>query len=473
MKDSLINFFRDAGQYTTRQSILVWCTLSFLFPVLTIFGTAVSSQLPSLELMMLTLNFAADALILGIPLFLGAGFIFKSDPARLSFVTYTENSGKGHRFLFVKFVLFILIIVTYLIILTGIGFLRYSAYSVTPNPDFSYILGFIMASIIIAILLTPIATLFSLSLDDWRLTTIMGGGLFFSLTLMSGITHSPVPFVEVAFLGPVQIYRSLAVTLGGVEFPSSTSMVSYFGLYFTTSTLIVPIVIYGLISVIALYISNILVRINVERWKTDQITEMIPFEEVSHSLSMSRIVEAGIKSRVARVDLKKRRQFIIAFIIILIITFPIASFSYTEYKEQSSQVVVYESPSGGVALDIGQWFYGTFDATRPDLGVSRMIEYRFRILDWGDCPERMKFVYHCWTTTINEFEERIRNGELDNYSSGSPIYRSNYEFDSGWCGLSGEWGTQVWAIRFIVPNSNITTGNLRISLTVVIGDIRI
>jgi hypothetical protein len=423
--------------------------------------------------MILILNFTADALVLGIPLFLGAGFIFTSKPARLSFVTHATNPVKGLRFLFVKFVLLILTMMTYLMILIGIGILRYTAYSITPNPDVSYIFGFIVASFIITILLTPIATFFSLSLDDWRLTTVMGGGLFFALTLMSGITNSPVPFVEVAFFGPVQIYRGLAVILGGVEFPTSTSMVSYFGMYFTPYSLVVPIVIYGFITLIALYGSINFIEDNVERWKTDQITEVIPFENVNHSLTMTKILEAGIKSQTTRADLKKRRQFIIGLILIMIITFPIASFSYTENKRESSQVVVYKSPSEGVTLDIGQWLYGTFEATRPDPGVSRMIEYQLLVLDWGDCPETMKFVYHCWTTTINEFEERIRNGELDNYSSGSPIYRSNYELNSGWNGLSGEWGTQVWAIRFISSNSNNITGSIRISLTVVIGDIRI
>jgi hypothetical protein len=473
LKESLVKLFRDTARGMTRHNFLVWCTLSFLFPVFTFFITAVTSQLPSPEIMILTLDFAADALVIGIPLFLGAGFIFTSSPARQSFVTYVTNSEKSLKLLCAKLVLLIMIMITYLMILIGIGFLRYSAYSTTSNPDTSFIPGFSMASIIITILLTPIAALFSLSLDNWRLTTIIGGGLFFTLTLMSGITNSPVPFVEVAFLGPVQLYRGLAVILGGVKFPTSTSMVTYFGLYFTTYSLVIPLAVYGIIGIVALYGSSILIKKNIEIWKTVQMTEELPFENLSRTLTKSKMVGAGRKSQAIWVELKKRRQFTAALVLILFISLPIASFSYTVYRRQSSEVVVYKSPSGGITLSIEQWYYGTFEATRPDPGVSRMIAYRLRILEWGDLPNRMKFVYHCWANTISEFEERIGNGELDNYSSGSPIERPNYDFDSGWCGLSGEWGTQVWAIRFIGLNRNITAGSLKISLTVTIEDIRI
>lgn len=420
--------------------------------------------------MIYTLNSSANIFSFGVPLFLGAGLIFTSPSSRRAI--YSMKTKNPLNLLLLRVLLLIIIHSVYQMALVMVSFAVAAQQPLTAalNPD--YLPGFLVAGILLSIVLGPLASAMALWIDDWRWTTVSGICICYVLTLVGGPSHSPVAYPEVALMTPIHLYRAISISLSGIVFATPSAMVSYIGFFFATENLILPIIFYAGLAAVSVLIGKIVLPGDINRWHQQRswVEETGDTgEDTVNKQSETIVAPSGLIG-----DLGQRRRIFAAVLVTLVLLVPVASYGYIAFQYQESEAVIYETPGTGVVLSLGEWLYGTFEASEPPAGVSRMISYQLNILDWGSAPEEMWFVHSCCPYTLDEFEmmndtEREEAG----YAGGSLMTRDRTEYDEGWWGLSGIWGTQVWAIRFLDSNWNVTAGALQITLRVVLGDKRI
>jgi hypothetical protein len=292
-----------------------------------------------------------------------------------------------------------------------------------------------------------------------------------SMTLVGGPSHYPVAFPEVALMTPVHLYRAIGIGLGGVEFATPSAMVYYMGFFFTAENLVLPLIFYIGLAVVSVLIGQKVLPHVINRWhqKRSWVEET---EKAGEATAIDRS-ETAISPKGLLSDTGQRRRLLAAILVVLILLVPVAGFTYITSQQDQSEVVIYETQSTGIMLSLGEWLYGTFEVSQPPPGVSRMISYQLNILDWGSSQDEMWYVHSCRPVTLDDFELMNDTEREDaGYAGGSLVTRDRTEYGSAWYGLSGIWGTQVWAIRFLDSNWNVTAGSLAITLRVVLGDIR-
>jgi len=418
---------------------------------------------------MYTLNSSANVFSFGVPLFLGAGLIFTSHSSRRA-ISNMKPKNTINLLLF-RVLLLIIVHSAYQIVLLMVTFAAAAQQPLTAALNPEYLAGFLVAGVILSMVLSPLASTVALWIDDWRLTTVAGICICYTLTLMGGPSHYPVTYPEVALMTPIHLYRAIGISLSGVGFATPSAMVSYVGFFFTTENLVVPIVFYAGLAMVSVLIGKKILPSDINRWYQQRSwVEEADYssEDTADDQSEAAVVPIGLLS-----DVGQRRKVLGAVLVCLILLVPLASYSYIASQYQESEAVIYETPATGVVLTLGEWLYGTFDVSEPPYGVSRMISYQLNVLGWGSAPDEMWFVHSCCPYTLDEFKMMNDTEREDaGYAGGSLMTRDRTEYNEGWWGLSGIWGTQVWAIRFLDSNWNVTAGSLQITLRVVLGDRR-
>jgi hypothetical protein len=373
------------------------------------------------------------------------------------------DSKANRRLDFVLKVLILAVLVTLLeATLLWLGYYRYTRLQLTAPVTGTFLPYFLMAFFLVSLLLLPIVVLVTLVVDDWRFSSLLGVGISQALVIATGAPAAPNRFAEIAFYGPAQLCRGLAVVLAGIEFPTPSSMAHYFGVYFTPADFAIPIVVYLCIACASIMMSSLVSDTNTKRWQLEAVSTTTIFsspEKPQRLLSM-------------KTGLKNRRRVMVGIVIGMFLFLPTVSFSYESLQTESSRVVLYESSESGLVLDLGEWVYGAFELEDPPVGVYRMIQYEVHILNWGTSPAEMRLTNIVRATTLSDFEQDLQNGSLDDIHSGSNVVWPETDYEGGWHGLPKDSGAFVWAVRFVDENWNVTSGTLRISLTVLLEDKR-
>ncbi|MFW9887608.1 MAG: hypothetical protein ACFFER_05460 [Candidatus Thorarchaeota archaeon] len=454
----------------TARDFLIWIAIPAPLLLLNAsFGFVYSSQLSPDDVMISTLDSSANIFSLGIPLFLGAGLILTSAGSRKHI--YSAKAKSPFSLLLFRMLFLTIVHSAYQLTLMMLTFLATAQQPLTAPLNPYYLGGFLAAGVIISVFLSPVASAVALWIDDWRWSTISGIGICYALTLMGGPSYYPVAFPEIALLAPMHLYRAIGVSLAAVEFASPSAMVHYVGFFFTAENLVVPIIFYiGLAFASTLIGKHVLMQ-DIHKWH--QHRSWIEEDNGMHDDAADAQSQDVVASKGLLSDVVQRRRVFAAVLVPMILLVPIAGFNYVASYRQHSEVVVYETPGTGVVLSIGEWLYGAFEASEPPAGVNRMISYQLKIVDWGSAPDEIWFVHSCRPYTLNEFEMMNDTEREDaGYAGGSLMTSDRTEYDGAWWGLSGIWGTQVWAIRFLDSSWNVTAGSLVITLRVVLGDSR-
>jgi len=242
-------------------------------------------------------------------------------------------------------------------------------------------------------------------------------------------------------------------------------MVYYFGVFFTPLDLVVPVILYAILSIVFLKTSSTLLAHGALRWPhTEEFWEQVDHEKEDQT-GMRRSIESEA------VALRKRSRYATLFLVALVIILPVVGTSYVAYKQTSSYDIIYETPPGGITLELGEWIYAEFYAEQPPPGVDRMYNEEIHIHNWNYDDDFLWLSSSIRHITLEEFlamndTERWEAG----FAGGHGLFRDQPDHAGGWHGLSGEWGVQVWAMRLLDENWNVTSGSLAFSLTVRIGD---
>ena len=447
-------------QAISRTDLLFWLLASFasVIGALLTLPAVVSTETSSFELAMRSIDVVAYTFTLAIPFFLGASVLLTTEDSHKRFVSLSLN-GPRHRSMITScFILLFALCSSFTVLLTVGSFILSQ---ITGNLSMlPYILGAVVASILMTLVLCPIGLLLAVVFDDWKTSTGFGGGLFLAVAFTTGMPSSPAGYTELGFLGPVQYFRAVAVSLAGVEFPSALEMINHFGVYFTLESLIVPTIVLIIFSGLSLWTSNRVFNQNLQVWCLDHDSwGSQPLNDKPPNGEMLERVKT-IKER-----RKQIRRYAMALLVLGIFLIPTAGYGYTVYRETSDTILLYQ---GQHSLPIGEWLYDEFSATRPPYPRSLMIRYEISILDWNECPDHLIRQLGCQRMTLEEFES-LNDTERWNagYAIGSGLIKPETR-DEGSYGVSlyDDMSHMVWATRFVDSNWNITSGVLTFSIAV-------
>lgn len=162
-----------------------------------------------------------------------------------------------------------------------------------------------------------------------------------------------------------------------------------------------------------------------------------------------------------------KSRVLLGLLVFGILLLPFLYVGYVSIPEDSSERIIYQTPPNGLLVDCGQWLYGEVVISSPLPGFKKMYSYELEIHEWNVLKDEMLFSRAFQPITLEEFlgmndTERFEAG----FAGGQGIERTRSFYDVGRRGLSGMWGTHVWAARFVDREHNVIPGSFKISLTI-------
>jgi hypothetical protein len=446
------------------RSFILWLILSYTYPIFYLAFSS-GSGLSSIAIIIYTINNVADSLLLGIPVFLGAGLFL----TRRGFYTKDGASTISQSRFLPRYILYFMMVTLYLAILTLITFFRMSMFSdVELSSNIVYLPGILLSAPIMSFFLCPIGAIIAVLFDEWKLTTGIGMGLSFALTITTGSALVPSSYAEVALLGPIHLYRAIAIALSGIEFASSSLITHYFGVLIEPIALVVPVVLYVITSVLTLVGSIRLFRSNRQRWsfEEDPWLKGAKLETDPEDSQPETTRKAIMKLAELNEALRVRKKVTGILLVLLVAGIPLAGLGYTTVRGQEFYEVIYESPSGGETLAIGEWLFGSFFVQELEGDRYYRISWPADILDWGSCPDELRYEGDFREMSLDEFNNMNASERARLFgSSYSTFQKPATRVSSGYGGIFGE-GERVWALRFTDSEGEIVPGTLRVHILV-------
>lgn len=169
----------------------------------------------------------------------------------------------------------------------------------------------------------------------------------------------------------------------------------------------------------------------------------------------------------ASMKMVSKSRVLLGLVVFCILLLPFLYVGYISITEGSSDRVIYQTPPGGITVDCGQWLYGEVVIPQPPPGFNKMYSYELEIHEWNVLKDEMLFSRAFQPITLEEFLEMNNTQRFEaGFAGGQGIELSRSFYRTGRRGLSGWWGTHVWAARFVDRDYNVVSGSFRISLTI-------
>ena len=136
-------------------------------------------------------------------------------------------------------------------------------------------------------------------------------------------------------------------------------------------------------------------------------------------------------------------------------------------RQQEWTQIVYESPSGGETLTIGEWIFDSFTGIEPPPSKYMSLGCVGRILNWGSGSGYLEFAFEHRAMSLTEFQNlnETEFEELFGHSSCGN-YGTTGSFGSGWGGPINAQ-EYVWVLRFTDVNGR-TSGTIDVWFQLII-----
>ncbi|TFG31692.1 hypothetical protein EU527_11905 [Candidatus Thorarchaeota archaeon] len=410
----------------------------------------------------LDLLFAVSAsigwvIVIGLPFLLGASLLFSSE---LTQNNIAEKASKEKIRFLPLFIVYLILMSLSITIIALIGVMVVPL--ILGNPSIiQYLPQVLGLSIIISVLIAPIYLLLALSVDNVRLAVLFGLAASFAVIIAFGQPRYPVNYPEIAFLEPAHLLSALLfVSIGAY---GQYAMDYYVGTMFGLIHLVLPFGVLVILFFVGYFGSKVMFLSNLPRWSLewdDWILRNKTHQEID---SQTR----SVKLLAAQQSLDLRRKKVMAVAIGIIIVIPFAFTSYVQVRQQEWTQVVYESPSGGETLTIGEWTYGSFIGVEPSPSIYLCVGCSGRILNWEGGSGYIEYTFQHRAMTLLDFQ-KLNETEFDDLFGHS--WGSNHgttgQFGGG-CG--GPIGNKdyVWVLKFIDVNGK-TSGSINVWFQVMI-----
>ncbi|UCE10013.1 MAG: hypothetical protein JSW61_13740 [Candidatus Thorarchaeota archaeon] len=328
-----------------------------------------------------------------------------------------------------------------------------------------YLPSVITAVLPVSWVMCSIAAFAALMVDDWRFATGIGSTVFVVIGLVFGFTPWQVLHGETSLFTPYHLFRFLAIILSGHHFLSPQEMAMRVGLVTDMAALLMPVFILLVVSLLSYLGSVLAYRRNHERWNLEDLSGE---QMQSHSTHELQAAMAG-KLKKARVGLKQQRQAVVIAVILLIALLPLLSQSYIEQGEDDADIILYESPSGGLTVYLNEWLFGAFEVPSAPGGMQNSLSVQSTIVNWGGCPYVLEATVGFTQMDIESFRA------LDDAQRTSAIGVTFHNIDrdkptagGGYSTIGDDSGMFVWALQYTAfPNA--TVYQLTVSIIVILG----
>ncbi len=404
----------------------------------------------------------------GIPFIAGASFLFCSKETQNNIV---ESIRKSRNIRFARlFIPYIVMTMLMMALAVMIGFV-FIIPSLTPLQIMSYLSSLLVPTLVVSLLVCPIAAFLALIIDDWKTSAILGVLLFFAITLATGSPGFPVNYPEIAFLGPAHILTAmLFILIGG--FSEYLYAVDYYvGVDFVPIQLVLPFVLFIVIAIVTYVLARKMFHSNLSRWTIERELwlstkggKMERWLDTEDSVPDRVQAPSKIDLTDSQAALKQRRRRVTAILVTAILLIPMGGMSYVTVQQNEWTTVVYET--SGVTMELGiDWLYGEFTGMDHPDSIHLSVGCVGGIVGGNGGSASFNFEHRRMTLVdylqLNETEHEDLFGSG---ISGNNGYRET--FTSGWSGPIHEQ-TYVWALRFLEVGGQ-TEGSISISFQVII-----
>lgn len=443
MKRREIN--RDIGLIP---KLIFWLTLSFTIDFLGLFSISGSGWDSGIVLKM-CLSQISSSLVLGVLFHLGAALFLTS---RFD----NSEKEKSDMRLILSFASFYLITTLYLILMSHFVFNTFLRFGdTTAELDLAYVYGAMFAAPIVSIIFCTLAAAIAVTVDDWRLTLLIGCSFFLVVNLFLGMPFAESQYSEVSLFSTSHFYRATILLLSGQFSTIPLSIREWAGLN-PISHLIIPVLTYSILSLISGWAVHIFGRKNLRR------------RELMAKVGLTQVSEQDlIEETKLEGQLKNRRQAVLVCLLIFGLLIPVGGYTYNSSKGYDKLVVLYENE---LSSQNGTLFCETFITGIAPPSVTRWIGFPFDILDWGNCPSPIHFEYVFGFGSVNDFllmneNDRWRFSHIVDLEYGQTSY-----LYSSLSGIDELAGNHYWVFRLYSDEWTNELGALRIRISVILRD---
>ncbi len=457
----LIVRFRENLSVFSTSALKRW--VAIVLASCAIFVLPIGSSRPPLATIFGIASYIGWLFITGIPFAVGASLLFGSQESHRNIADSTQEGSKvSFASLFITYVVLTLVVMAVAVV---IGFVSASVFS-----DPLQILGalpyMLVLTLAISLLLCPIAAFLALAIDQWKTSTALGISIFLAVGLATGTPGFPVNYPEIALLGPTHLLTVLLFMLiAGSEYQSVINY--YMRVSFVPGQLILPILLLIFASVISYVFAKRMFESNLRLWivernlwlSTEEDTQDKP--EAQSSVNLSALYE----------ELKLRRRIIAALAVAAILLIPLAGMGYRSVRQGEWTQVVYESPTGGEMVEVGQqWLCGEFFGVDSPDNVDLVVGCQGEILDGGSNLDYIAVDFEHRRMSLDEFLH-LNDTEIEDMFGGNEemTYGTSGPFNTGRGGPIHAV-QYIWVLRFLDVRGQ-TEGSIKVSFRVIISAI--
>lgn len=411
------------------------------------------------------INLSSSVFALGAPLVLGAAVLLRSpQPMELEMEQPTHHYARSLTLSRYIFLLLVSSIFVFSWILYSYS-LAIEAYShLSPDLILQYLPGTLVSGFLITAILCAIVLFVVTMMGDWRLASVTGIAFFYILGSSLGSSPSLHTSDSLAIFSPYHLYRFLAFGLSGnisdpvmgIIWADPGRMNMILGINFGFPEILLSL---------GLWITCGLVLLIFTQYPTGQNTTYVSLENRLNSLEADNIPLLSQLNEIKKA-LKSRRLAVGMVLVLMLILLPLARSSVASASEEENTNILYQSPSSGVSLALGDWMYGEVEVSAPTIGLNNMYQIRVQILDWGGCPEELELWRSLKSISISSFEamNATEKDELG-YSRSSSITSERTDLRGGFSSIQTT-GTHLWVLKFVPAEGYPVQGVMRIGITI-------
>ena len=394
----------------------------------------------------------------GFPFVIGASLILCSDQTRNNIVAHTRTNEK------MKFsYLFFSFIVLTLVVMAAVSFAGLLvAVSVSGNIVIIGVLPQLVGiTLFLSLLLAPIYALIAIQFDSMSKSIVIGFFLSIALVATTGQPRFPINYPEVSFFGPAHLLAALLfISIGAY---GNYSAEYYVGTLFQPIHVVAPILVWSFVSIVCYYVSRKVFSNNLSRWIKEREGWL------SSGQSKTELDDSTLPANLPtiRKELYKRQRKAVVVSVAIIILIFIGGFGYTQVKQGEWTQVVYESPSEGETVAIGDWLQGSFTGVESPSSIMLGVTCQGRILDWSGGSGYVYFTFEHRAMTLSEFQglnETEFTRLFDSSESGNHDVIGTFSSGLGGPIRDSEY---VWVLRFNDINER-TSGSVDIWFQVIL-----
>ena len=426
----------------------------------------------------LAINMSASMFILGVPISLGAALLLRSEQSRTQIRSSSESLVSPRILIISRFVVLFLLGMVVMVswILYSFSFAIGEYHFVDPGRIIIYLPAAILAGIIVTLLTSGIGILLASFMDEWKLTVLAGLAFFFIVASVSGMGIHLSIYDYMSIFSPYHLFRFLSIIMSGyVSDPNfgvvpndPDTMLIIMGMYIRPFDMVIPVGFWILFTIVQVLVSERVHGRNIQRWQLEKKLDSIASDKDVKGMGEAATHDAYKALKHSYSMLRGQRLVVVTSLVLILFVFPVVKVSLESQAQSDNTHILYQSPSNGESLSLGQWRYGVVEVPLPSSGLTNAWSVHADILDWDGCPEELEAVELFNKISVESFEA-MNDTQRENTCIGihSSITRDN-PYLAGGETYFDRWGTFLWAFKFRPAPEYEIEGTMTVFITIAV-----